>query len=388
MVTPHTRAALAGRSGPLAVLDLDAADRNAAALVERASGLPLRVASKSIRVPALLRRLLDTPGYRGILAYSLPEALNLVAEGFTDIVVAYPTADRAALEALARSRAALEQVTLMVDSAEHVTALGSLSPHQPFRICLDIDASLRLPGGIHIGPRRSPIHTVEDAVRVTTSILALPTVRLVGLMCYEGHVAGVGNASRSLRGMLVRWMQGMAVRDLRERRTAIVAAVGELAELEFVNGGGTGSLETSAAEGSLTEIAAGSGIYSPALFDHYRHFRHEPALFLASPVVRHPAPGWATVFTGGWIASGPAGADRLPVVDWPHGLAYSPTEGPGEVQTPLRGSAADQLALGDLVFFRPAKAGEPLDHFPSIAVVSDGVLIDEWDTYRGLGWAA
>jgi D-serine deaminase-like pyridoxal phosphate-dependent protein len=41
---------------PIAVVDLDAFDANAADLVRRAGGKPVRVASKSIRVPALISR--------------------------------------------------------------------------------------------------------------------------------------------------------------------------------------------------------------------------------------------------------------------------------------------------------------------------------------------
>lgn len=385
MVIPHTRQAVAGLDGPLAVLDLDAADRNAAALADRANGVPIRVASKSIRVPHLIHRLLALPGYSGVLAYSLGEALALVKEGIDDVVVAYPTTSRSALERLSTNERALEQITLMVDSVEHLRFLSSLKAPLPIRLCLDIDGSLRLPGGIHIGTRRSPIRTPQQALRVAEAALADQAFKLVGLMCYEGQVAGVGN-SGSVRGAAVRTVQAMSINDLRERRTTIVNAVRDRTDLEFVNGGGTGSIESSAAEGSLTEVAAGSGIYSPALFDSYRHFQHEPALFVCAPVVRRPGSKWVTVFEGGWIASGPAGSDRLPVIDWPEGLAYSASEGPGEVQTPLYGRRADLLKLGDLVFFRPAKAGEPLEHFPSITVVSGGEIVGEWETYRGMGW--
>lgn len=385
MVTPHTREAVAGLDGPLAVLDLDAADRNAAALVRRAGGLPIRVASKSIRVLHLIDRLLGMPGYRGVLAYSLAEALALVESGIDDVVVAYPTTDRAALQRLVACERALNHITLMVDSVEHLIFLGTFDALQPIRLCLDVDGSLRLPGGVHIGTRRSPIRTPEQALTVAKAILADRSVKLVGLMCYEGQIAGVGNAG-SVRGIAVRKIQARSAADLRERRTSVVEAVRELTDLEFVNGGGTGSIESSAAEGSLTEIAAGSGIYSPALFDRYEHFQHEPALFVTAPVVRRPGPRWVTVFEGGWIASGPTGTDRLPLIDWPPKLRYSSSEGPGEVQTPLYGRQADLLKLGDLVFFRPAKAGEVLEHFHSLTAVSNGDIVGEWRTYRGMGW--
>ena len=383
MVTPRVRRAVDDVDGPLAVLDVGALTRNARALVARAGGLPIRVASKSVRVPQVLDRVLAMEGFAGVLAFSLPEAIALSKRGVRDIVVAYPTTHTGAVRELAEHESLHSHITVMIDSPEHLAFLSDVAPNAPLRLAIDLDGSLRLPGGIHIGTRRSPLREPDDVRSLAASIPE--PYRLVGLMCYEGQVAGVGNAGRSPKQIAIRQIQRASMSDLASRRTATVAALREVADLEFVNGGGTGSLEVSAAEGSLTEVAAGSGLYSPGLFDHYGHFRHEPALFLASPVVRRPGPDWVTVFEGGWIASGALGPDRLPVVDWPAGLSLSPTEGYGEVQTPLTGKAAAGLSLGDKVFFRHAKAGEVLEHFPAVAAVEDSTL-SWWNTYRGEGW--
>lgn len=404
MVSATLRRAVDGLDGPFGVIDRDAFDRNAAALRARAAGLPIRVASKSLRVPRALERALAAPGYRGILAYSLPEALDLHRLGFRDIVVAYPTAHRSGLRALAADPAALAHITLMVDSDEGIDVLlaalaaaaGSTTPGptaaQPLRLCLDLDASLRpaarlTRGRVHLGIRRSPIRETAEALALAARIAARPQLRLVGVMSYEGQIAGLGDAGRGPSALLVRTVRRFSVAELAERRARVVTAVREVAELEFVNGGGTGSLETSAAEGTLTELTAGSGLFSPGLYDGYRGFRHEPAAYFAVPVVRRPAPGWVTVGGGGWIASGAPGPDRRPTIAWPAGLAYSSTEGPGEVQTPLHGPAADALALGDHVFFRHAKAGELAEHLSGFHVFAGDEIIDSWPTYRGSGWA-
>lgn len=391
MVTPELRTAFANYDSPLGIIDLDALDRNAAALTERAGGLPIRVASKSLRVPHLLEHVLNLPGYRGILAFSLPEALKLHAAGFSDLVVAYPTTHRQAIAELAGNAAALETITLMVDSTQHLDFLDHYGKGAPLRLCLDLDASLRLGekqlrDTIHLGPRRSPVRTPDHATTLVKAIATTP-LRLVGLMSYEGQIAGQGNAGAGAKARVVRWMQATSAKELAHRRKAVIDAVLDLAELEFINGGGTGSLEMSAAEGTLTELAAGSGLLSPGLFDGYAHFRHEPAAYFATPVVRIPGPGWVTVFQGGWIASGPPGADRLPTVAWPEGLAYSPTEGAGEVQTPLTGPGTEHLQLGDLVFFRHAKSGELAEHINEYHIYSAGEIIGTWSTYRGMGWA-
>lgn len=61
-----------------------------------------------------------------------------------------------------------------------------------------------------------------------------------------------------------------------------------------------------------SQLAAGSGLYGPLLFDGYATFAPLPAAGFALPVVRRPAPGIYTCFGGGSIASGAAGPDRLP----------------------------------------------------------------------------
>lgn len=383
----------AGRTDrPIAVMDLDAVTRNAALMTHRANGLPIRVASKSLRVRAALGHALAQPGYRGILAYTLPEALWLVSEGHTDVVVAYPTADREALAALAADEAARAAVTLMVDAEDQLALADAAAPgHAPLRIALELDAAYapRLPGGR--GPRfgalRSPLHAPEDVARLAAHAIRRGGFDVVGLMAYEAQIAGVGNAGRSARAAAVRAMQRRSAPEIAERRGRTVELVRALTELEFVNGGGTGSLESTAADPSVSEVAAGSGLIGPALFDRYTAFRPEPALLLGFDVVRRPGPGVVTLLGGGWAASGAPGADRLPTVAWPEGLRFAPDEGAGEVQTPVRGPAADALAVGDTVWLRHAKAGEPAEHVNEYVVVAGGEVVGAWPTYRGEGKA-
>lgn len=376
------------------MVDLDAFDANAADLARRAGGTPIRVASKSVRCRALLQRVLDQEGYAGVLAFTLAEALWL-ADGMDveDVVVGYPTAERAALRRLAADPVLLERVTLMVDSVESLDLVRATvaQVEQPIRICLDLDASLRyLDGRVHLGPRRSPVHSVGEAVALARAVAADPVFTLVGVMAYEGQVAGLqdrpaGGVASTLRGLAVRRLKRASVAELTERRGAVVAAVREVADLELVNGGGTGSIETTVADPSVTEVAAGSGLLAPALFDGYDSFTPAPAALFALAVTRRPGPGLVTVAGGGWIASGPAGPDRLPVPTYPVGLGLLGAEGAGEVQTPLRGAAADDLAIGDRVWFRHAKAGELGERVADFHLVAGDEVVDVVPTYRGEG---
>ncbi|MFI2290578.1 amino acid deaminase/aldolase [Streptomyces niveus] len=383
--------ATAHLDAPLAVVDLDAFDANADDLVRRAAGKPIRVASKSVRCRALLERVLARDGFAGVMSFTLAESLWLARAGFDDVLLAYPSVDRSAFAELAADPKLAAAVTVMVDDPAQLDLvdLSRAGGTEEIRVCLELDTALRLFGGrVRIGARRSPLREPAQLAELARSIARRPGFRLVGLMAYEGHVAGVGDsvAGRPLRSRAVRLMQSAARKELAERRRAVVRAVRLVApELEFVNGGGTGSVQHTAAEDSVTEIAAGSGLYVPRLFDNYTSFRGRPAALFAQPVVRRPGVGVVTVLGGGYPASGAPGRDRLPEPYLPEGLRYDAQEGAGEVQTPLLGSAADDLLIGDRVWFRHAKAGELCERFDELLLIEGDRVTATVPTYRGEG---
>ncbi|MER8161937.1 alanine racemase [Streptomyces sp. NPDC094472] len=381
--------ATAHLEAPVAIVDLGAFDDNARDLVQRAGGKPIRVASKSVRCRALLERVLARDGFSGIMSFTLPESLWLAREGFDDVLLAYPSTDRDGFATLTSDPKPAEAVTVMVDDLAQLDLIDSVrAGTEEVRVCLELDTSLRMLGGrVRVGALRSPLREPEQLAELARAIDRRPGFRLVGLMAYEGHVAGVGDAvpGSPLRSRAVRLMQSVARRELAARRAAVVRAVRAVADLEFVNGGGTGSVQHTAAEDAVTEIAAGSGLYQPRLFDHYTSFHGRPAALFAQPVVRRPGVGVVTVLGGGYPASGAPGRDRLPVPYLPEGLVYDSMEGPGEVQTPLLGTAADDLLIGDKVWFRHAKAGELCERFDTLRLIEGDRVVADAPTYRGEG---
>ena len=378
-------------STPLAVVDLDAFDANAADLARRAGDKPIRVASKSLRVPALIERALALPGFRGVLAYTLREALVLHDLGLSDdIVVAYPTLDRGALRDLVSSPSAAAATTLMVDDLAHLAVVDSVrtSKEVQIRVALDVDAGLRL-GNQHVGPKRSPLYDSAAVRLLGEAVAAREGFRLVGVMTYEGQVAGVPDdvPGRRARSLVVRRLKQASVTQLAVRRREIVNVLADIADLEFFNAGGSGSVEGTVADPSVTEVAAGSGLLVPGLFDHYQSFTPRPAAFFGLRVSRKPTPALATVHGGGLIASGPVGDDRAPVPWAPPGLHLLGLEGAGEVQTPLTGHPAAMLGVGDLVWFRHAKSGELFEHVNTAYLVRGEEIVEAVPTYRGLGHA-
>lgn len=383
--------ATAHLDAPLAIVDLEAFDANADDLLRRAGGKPVRVASKSVRCRALLERVLARDGFAGIMSFTLAESLWLARSGFDDVLLAYPSADRAGYAELAADPEVAAAVTVMVDDPAQLDLIDAARAGggEVVRVCLELDTSLKLLGGrVRVGALRSPLHSPAQVAETARAVVRRPGFELVGIMAYEGHVAGVGDAvaGQPLRSRAVRLMQAAARRELAGRRAAVVRAVREVApDLEFVNGGGTGSVQFTAEEDAVTEVAAGSGLYVPRLFDNYTSFTGRPAALFALPVVRRPGVGVVTVLGGGYPASGVAGADRLPVPYLPEGLRYDPREGPGEVQTPLSGPPADDLLIGDKVWFRHAKAGELCERFDALRLVEGGEVTATVPTYRGEG---
>ncbi len=395
MTTPDFRALLRGERLPAALVDLDALERNVLALRGRVegSGKTLRVASKSVRHVGLVRRILERGGpcFQGLMCFTAEEACFLADEGFTDLFVAYPTLQPAALAAAAQRAAAGVTLRLIADCPAHLEAMAAAgrAAGATLEAVLELDVSLRRLGGrVHLGARRSPVRDAAGALALVRAAEGLEGVRIVGLMAYEAHVAGVPDASPfgPLMNPLKRAMKAVARPDVAALRAEVVAALeGAGVALTLVNGGGTGSVSTTAAEACVTEVTAGSGFACSHLFSYFAGLPLDPALFFALEACRASDPGYVTCMGGGYVASGEPGWDRLPIPHWPEGLRFVSIEGAGEVQTPLLLPPGAGIPLGSPVIFRPAKAGEPAERFSEYLLFRGETVVAREPTYRGQG---
>jgi D-serine deaminase-like pyridoxal phosphate-dependent protein len=389
------RAALRYEQLPLAFVDLDAVDENIDSLLApvRRSGKTLRIATKSIRCVKLIQYIVKRGGsaLRGLMAYCPHEARVLVENGFHDILIAYPTANPKEAQTIAELNRNGNRVSIAVDATEHLELLdaaartaGTVIP-----VIVDVDVSMRpLSGKLHVGVRRSSLCEAPKVAGFIESLSQFRHLTFAGLLGYEAHIAGVGDHAPlgPLGGSAKRALKRMAGDNVMNLRRSI------LHELErrnisvpLFNGGGTGSVPFSVADPSLTEVTAGSGFLDSHLFDHYDALSLAPAAFFALQVTRKPSKTFVTCHSGGFIASGPAGNDRLPIPYLPTGLSLLSLEGAGEVQTPLAVPEGVDIPLGHPVIFRHAKAGELAAHFPEYLFVRKDQIESRAKTYRGDG---
>lgn len=388
----HTyKTAVAGKELPIALIDLAALDENIArSLARNNTPKTIRVASKSLRCIEALRYVFDkSPVFRGLMTYSGAEALYLLQNGFDDILMGYPTTNHAEITALAHEIKQGKKVVFMVDSQAHLEQLASIADAQAVQlpVCLDIDMSMDIPG-LHFGVWRSSLRSMDDVKAIAAVLKTMPQLQCVGIMGYEAQIAGIPDATpgKFAYNQLVKILKKRSIRLLRKFRAEAVAYLTEAGfTLSLVNGGGTGSLESTREESVVTELTIGSGFYSPTVFDHYADFQYHPAVFFALSVVRIPKPGVYTCLGGGYIASGSAGNAKLPKVFLPETGYLIDNEGAGEVMTPVFFKENPQLKIGDPIFFRHAKAGELCERFPCLHVLSEGKIIGTWNTYRGDG---
>lgn len=381
---------------PVALVDLDAVDANIDALLGdvRAHGKTMRLATKSVRCRRLIDYILERGGavMRGVMSFAVAEAAMLVDRGHTDVLVAYPSVQRRDIEDLVALNARDGVVvSLVIDSVDHLDALdrGARDLGGVIPVVVELDMSLRTLGGrVHLGVHRSPAHAPEQVVALAREAVDRPNLRFAGVMGYEAQVAGMGEAnpfSRMLNPMRSA-IKRASIPAVRKRRREVAEALTRAGiELPLFNGGGTGSLVHTDREAAITEVTAGSGFLCSHLFDYYPHLSLSPAVFFALQVVRIPAPGMVTCHGGGYIASGEAGRDRLPIPVLPENLSLTGLEGAGEVQTPLRGARG--ISIGDPVFFRHAKAGELAEHFNEYLLVRGDQIVERAATYRGDGSA-
>lgn len=381
------KSCVSGKRLPAAYLDLDLLDKNIESILKRANNSNVRIASKSVRSVETLRYIKGkSERFLGFMTFTFEETIHLSRSGFDNLLLGYPSLQKSLLKELAQEVKKGKKIILMVDLEEHIELANVVAKEEgiTFNICMDVDCSTQHLG-IYFGVYRSSIKTPDTLRSRLTFAKELTGVRVVGLMGYEAQVAGITDDLRGLKAKVIRILKKQSISSVAVRRKQMFEIYMDVLEEapEIFNAGGTGSLESSIKEDWVNEVTVGSGFYNSWLFDGFKGFKHEPAAFYGVEVVRNPTQGIYTAHGGGYVASGSAGNDKLPLPYLPAGMKLLPNEGAGEVQTPVRYDG--ELKLGDPVFFRHAKAGELCERFNELYTIREKKIVGSYKTYRGEG---
>ncbi|MBV9575799.1 MAG: hypothetical protein JO149_04175, partial [Gammaproteobacteria bacterium] len=288
----------------------------------------------------------------------------------------YPIGDKFALSILHDMHVSGAKISLVVHSVDHLTKLSD-TMHDvmtPFPVIIEVDTSIRFwDGYIHLGARRSPIHTLDQLRQILKVSKTFKNIQVIGAMVYESAVAGLRDNDPYAGFMMnsIAWI----VRKASAAHTAKICAdiptifAEEGVKLNLFNGGGTGSISTTVGNKGLTEVTFGSGLLDPALFvNQYSNLNTlglKPAIYFAIPVCTTDK-GYVTCFQGGYVASGNISKAKQPIVISPAGLNNLDSEGWGEATTPFAAPENIKLTSGDPVICQPAKSGEISEFFNTL----------------------
>lgn len=371
---------------PMVICDLDAFNQN----LERVGNYltkvkkSLRLCTKSVRVPELVNKVEKEDFVNGIFTYNSAEAL-FYAENYEikDILLGYPTMSKVDVDELCKA-ASIDgvSITVVVDDIKQINLLEefAVKNNVEFNTLIEIDVADKL-FGRNVGVYRSPIRAPKAAVKLAQIISKANNLYFRGIMGYEAQNASIGDDKA-----LFRFAKKRSRKHVNIWRQNFVDALTKAGlKPEVVNGGGSGCFQETATETSITEIGIGSLLFKSHIFDSINSLNEFlPSVFFVIQIVRKPKENIATAFSGGYVSSGSVRAIPIPVI--PKNIITSKDEEFGEVQTPfIFDPKKRELNLGDPIFCRFGKAGEPLEHFNEILIYSKGKLIDSYKTYRGYG---
>ena len=272
---------------PALVLDLDALERNIAAMqtFARSKGVALRPHVKTHKSVEVARRQLAA-GAIGFSAATLGEARALVAAGLRGVLITSPIVPAAKIDALMALNRKATDLMVVVDSPSNLAALEAAASNAgtPLGVVIDLD----------VGLQRTGADSVQSAVALARQIIASPRLRLRGIQGYAGHLQHVISATER------RQTSNEALASLGVLRDQI-RALGS--EANIVSGGGTGTYDIDSDGGVLTELQVGSYVFMDVQYVEVepttsKGWRFEPALFVQASVISANHVGHVTIDAG------------------------------------------------------------------------------------------
>ena len=355
---------------PVLVLDRDRLDHNLAVLSRQGlSGL--RVVVKSLPSLSLLDYCMAALGTRRLMSFHRPFLQQLLARyDDVDILLGKPLPAAAVRRVLAETpRDRVQQVQWLVDTEARLAQLLALAREFNLRLRVNVE--------INVGLQRGGVDSPAALSRLEAAVLAAPDeLQLSGLMGYDAHAA---KAPRPLASV------GAAIARSQQRYRDFLGALRSDSGGLTLNGAGSPTHRRHTANSPLNDISLGSVLVKPADFDLDDLADYEPALWIATPVlkrrrgVRIPflgalgsLPGRARdslfIYGGRWMA----------VPAWPRGMRESKLYGLSSNQQLMTVPADCEIAVDDWAFLRPTQSEAVMLQFGDLRVFSAGAVVDRW----------
>jgi D-serine deaminase-like pyridoxal phosphate-dependent protein len=227
---------------------------------------------------SMLARLQVQAGAIGVTCATMGEAETMAEAGIQDILIANQlvTADKLARAARLAQRC---QLKFAVDSDYGIQAAQTAADTAGlvFDVLVEVDS----------GGRRCGAQTPEEAARLVERILSCRSLRFAGIQAYNGGTSYLA--------------------DLDQRRQAVAASdrvlagvlerVRQVAAVERVSGAGAGNARYHLENGLLSEIQAGSYVYSDTTYRDLAP-EYQPALTVLAAVISRSLPGYVILDAG------------------------------------------------------------------------------------------
>lgn len=366
-----------GPGHPVMMIDLNRLDRNIDQVVSSVGAQKTyRAVVKSLPSMGLLEHVRRRADTRALMVFHQP-FLNLIAADMpdTDVLMGKPMPVNAArkfyqrLSVTARFNAT-QQLQWLIDSQDRLLQYQQLARDLgiKLRLNLEIDVGLRRGGFENSASVAQAIQTIQGDVK---------HLSFSGFMGYEAHLTGQ-KADLSHPGV-------KAVLDRYEAAIAQARQAGFSPESLTLNGAGSHTLRIYEKDRTMNDLSAGSGLVMPTDFDTHHLLDHEPAVFIAAPILKRypdtraiPGVNDATrrlfyIYGGFWKA-------QLTSPQAVGELLYESTN-----QSPIMLPPQTPLDVDDYMFFRPTQSEFVMLQFGDLLTVRDGVLDGSWPVFHQTG---
>ncbi len=377
----------AGIAWPTLVIDRARLNANIDTLISHLpKGMGYRIVAKSlpslgllshIRKRANTDRLMTFNGSMLLeLSQTMPDASQLLGKPLP-VTAAAHYFDQLPAEA---SHAA-DQIQWLIDTPLRLSQYAELAT----RLGRTLAINLELDVGLHRGGFE-PGEALNAALRLLADA---PNLSFSGFMGYEPHIPALPEA--------LGWRDKAKQGAWNIYNAALAQAVNVFGEAAVAactrNAAGSPTYRYYQSTDIANEVSAGSCLVKPTHFDTDLLSPHQPASFIATPVIksaettRMPGLEFADGAAQAWdpnskksifIHGGHWLADPVD----PPGLTYNKTFGRSSNQEMLNAGPGLNITPDEFVFFRPHQSEAVFLQFGDIAVYENGDIVDMWPVFQ------